>query len=102
MPLSRNEEADLLRWQQILLMRELDLGCARSRRSWTAGSTKWPCSVSTTNGCSRKDRLHQHGGGVEPAEYGTWATATQLRPLPGADLGRVPAHGQDDVPAPGS
>lgn len=50
---------------------------------------------------TERDRLHQHGGGVEPSEYGTWTTATQLRPLPGVDLGRVPAHGQDDVPAPG-
>ncbi|MEV7512665.1 DUF6233 domain-containing protein [Streptomyces sp. NPDC091201] len=32
------------------------------------------------------------GGGVEPAEYETWVTAAQLRPLPGVDLGGIPAH----------
>ncbi|MFB7256836.1 DUF6233 domain-containing protein [Streptomyces nojiriensis] len=32
------------------------------------------------------------GGGVEPAEYSTWVTSAQLRPLPGVDLGRIPAH----------
>ncbi|WP_328786248.1 DUF6233 domain-containing protein [Streptomyces sp. NBC_00273] len=32
------------------------------------------------------------GGGVEPAEYSTWVTSEQLRPLPGVDLGRIPAH----------
>ncbi|MFF2787022.1 hypothetical protein ACFVT6_09655 [Streptomyces sp. NPDC058049] len=32
------------------------------------------------------------GGGVVPAEYGTWVSAAQPRPLPGVDLGRVPTH----------
>ncbi|MFD9081691.1 DUF6233 domain-containing protein [Streptomyces erythrochromogenes] len=32
------------------------------------------------------------GGGVEPAEYSTWVTSAQLRPLPGVDLGGIPAH----------
>ncbi|MER6316919.1 DUF6233 domain-containing protein [Streptomyces sp. NPDC001581] len=32
------------------------------------------------------------GGGAEPAEYGTWVTAEQLRPLAGVDLGHIPAH----------
>ncbi|MFE1877787.1 DUF6233 domain-containing protein [Streptomyces sp. NPDC059496] len=36
--------------------------------------------------------LHQYGGGVEPTEYGTWVTSEQLRPLPGVDLGHIPAH----------
>ncbi|MFI8392180.1 DUF6233 domain-containing protein [Streptomyces sp. NPDC085540] len=39
-------------------------------------------------------------GGVEPAEYGTWVTAEQLRPLPGVDLGRVPAHPRTRTSAP--
>ncbi|MFI8392893.1 hypothetical protein [Streptomyces sp. NPDC085540] len=40
------------------------------------------------------------GGGVEPAEYSTWVTAAQLRPLPGVDLGRVPAHPRTRTSAP--
>ncbi|GAA2924420.1 TipAS antibiotic-recognition domain-containing protein [Streptomyces thioluteus] len=47
------EEAGLLRLQQILLMRELGVACGRSGRSWTARSTAWPCSASTTGGCWR-------------------------------------------------
>ncbi|MFG2753949.1 DUF6233 domain-containing protein [Streptomyces xanthophaeus] len=31
------------------------------------------------------------GGGVEPAEYETWVTAAQLRPIPGVDLDGVPS-----------
>ncbi|WP_030732802.1 DUF6233 domain-containing protein [Streptomyces sp. NRRL S-237] len=40
------------------------------------------------------------GGGVEPAEYSTWVTAAQLRPLPGVDLGRIPAHPRTRASAP--
>ncbi|WP_416371217.1 DUF6233 domain-containing protein [Streptomyces sp. MB09-01] len=40
------------------------------------------------------------GGEVEPAEYGTWVTAEQLRPLPGVDLGRIPAHPRMRTSAP--
>ncbi|MFF3087600.1 DUF6233 domain-containing protein [Streptomyces nojiriensis] len=29
---------------------------------------------------------------MEPAEYGTWITAAQLRPQPGVDLKGIPAH----------
>ncbi|MFE5521148.1 hypothetical protein ACFQ9Q_26010 [Streptomyces virginiae] len=29
---------------------------------------------------------------MELAEYSTWVTAAQLRPLPGVDLGGIPAH----------
>ncbi|MFE1877647.1 DUF6233 domain-containing protein [Streptomyces sp. NPDC059496] len=36
--------------------------------------------------------IYQSGGGVEPAEYSTWVTSEQLRPLPGVDRGRIPAH----------
>ncbi|MFJ9551872.1 DUF6233 domain-containing protein [Streptomyces erythrochromogenes] len=32
------------------------------------------------------------GGGVEAAEYSTWVTAEQLRPLSGVDLGGIPAR----------
>ncbi|WP_052713993.1 DUF6233 domain-containing protein [Streptomyces katrae] len=32
------------------------------------------------------------GGGVEPAEYGTWVTSAQLRPIPGVALDQVPTH----------
>ncbi|MFI8391830.1 DUF6233 domain-containing protein [Streptomyces sp. NPDC085540] len=34
------------------------------------------------------------------AEYGTWITAEQLHPLPGVDLGRVPAHPRTRTSAP--
>ncbi|MGW6617826.1 DUF6233 domain-containing protein [Streptomyces erythrochromogenes] len=40
------------------------------------------------------------GGGVEPAEYGTWVTAEQLRPLPGIDLSGIPAHPRTHTAAP--
>ncbi len=40
------------------------------------------------------------GGGVEPAEYSTWVTAAQLRPLPGVDLGGIPAHPRTRTSAP--
>ncbi|MFB7260754.1 DUF6233 domain-containing protein [Streptomyces nojiriensis] len=37
---------------------------------------------------------------MEPAEYGTWVTSEQLRPLPGVDLGGIPAHPRTRTPAP--
>ncbi|MFD9010383.1 DUF6233 domain-containing protein [Streptomyces sp. NPDC059552] len=40
------------------------------------------------------------GGGVELAEYGTWVTSAQLRPLPGVDLGGIPAHPRVRTSAP--
>ncbi|WP_406389048.1 DUF6233 domain-containing protein [Streptomyces sp. NBC_00211] len=40
------------------------------------------------------------GGGVEPAEYSTWVTAEQLRPLSGVDLGGIPAHPRTRTLAP--
>ncbi len=40
------------------------------------------------------------GDGVEPAEYSTWVTAAQLRPLPGVDLGAIPAHPRTRASAP--
>ncbi|MFD7834504.1 DUF6233 domain-containing protein [Streptomyces sp. NPDC059761] len=39
-------------------------------------------------------------GGVEPADHSTWVTAEQLRPLPGVDLGHVPAHPRTHTSAP--
>lgn len=40
------------------------------------------------------------GGGVDPAEYETWVTAEQLRPIPGVDLDAVPKHHRTAVAAP--
>ncbi|MFD7789577.1 DUF6233 domain-containing protein [Streptomyces nojiriensis] len=37
---------------------------------------------------------------MEPAEYSTWVTAEQLRPLPGVDLGGIPAHPRTRASAP--